>query len=156
MFSTHLCLSLPSKRVALRFSQRLETWPDFFYLLMLFNSLSTFSIRRKHEEFSLCNLPTAISRVGDCLHACFRRDPSSIRTWSMFFRRIWMVLTEVLPRKQWTAATTGLRTSPAKHGAIFLQQDELPDWVAWPLMWTICTFLFIKRTRSPLCYNVLS
>ena len=74
MFSTYLCLSLPRKRVALRFSQRLETWLDFFDLLMLFILYSTFSIHGKQEEFSLCNLPTAISRAGDCLHACFRRE----------------------------------------------------------------------------------
>ena len=39
---------------------------------------SAFSIHEKHEEYSLCSLPTAISRVGDCLHV-LEENVSSIR-----------------------------------------------------------------------------
>ena len=39
---------------------------------------SAFSVHEKHDEYSLCNLPTAISKVDDCL-CVLEEDVSSIK-----------------------------------------------------------------------------
>lgn len=153
-FSKPLVSVLSAQRSCIKLFSTLRNIPDFFESSIVFSLYSAFfffSNHGKHEEFSLCNLPRAILRAGDCLH--FLKEnlmyhPSETYTWSPF------CLTD-FEWSSWRCCYYDEAWNISSRTSKIFPPTTRISWVVWPLMWRICTFLFITRTRLPPCYNIL-